>query len=61
MRLLYQLTAILFMIAFASCKTSKLATAQKKEGFTSNVNPFVGTTPLTDPRIVGFVTPKGWR
>ena len=29
--------------------------------YTSFVNPFVGTTPLTDPKIVGFVTPSDWR
>ncbi|HEX2532324.1 MAG TPA: GH92 family glycosyl hydrolase [Chitinophagaceae bacterium] len=40
------------------------AQAQKTTGtgrFTRYVNTFVGTTPLTDPRIVGFTVPKGWR
>lgn len=30
-------------------------------GVTQYVNTFVGTTPLTDPAIVGFVTPSDWR
>ncbi|RYY54658.1 MAG: glycoside hydrolase family 92 protein [Chitinophagaceae bacterium] len=32
-----------------------------RKGFGQYVNPLIGTTPLTDPRIVGFVTPDDWR
>jgi predicted alpha-1,2-mannosidase len=61
MRVLHQLTAVLLVIVVASCKTTIPVTTKKKDGFTRYVNPFVGTTPLTDPRIVGFTVPKGWR
>ncbi len=29
--------------------------------YTKHVNTFVGTTPLTDPKILGYELPKGWR
>jgi predicted alpha-1,2-mannosidase len=61
MRLLPLLLAILLFLTVPLCKTSAQERASKRNGFTRYVNPFVGTTPLTDPRIVGFTTPKGWR
>ncbi|WP_121353529.1 GH92 family glycosyl hydrolase [Flavisolibacter nicotianae] len=61
MRSLYLLLVLPFFLAIAPGRISAQKATKKKSGFTSYVNPFVGTTPLTDPRIVGFVTPKGWR
>lgn len=46
------LTALLASIA---CK------GQSKESFTKWVNTFVGTSPLTDPKILGYELPRGWR
>lgn len=60
MRFLIPLVFIAFTIG-VSFQTKAQGTAGKKGVYTKYVNPFVGTTPLTDPRIVGFVTPKGWR
>lgn len=50
-----------FLIFTVGCKTTVPAASQKVTKFTSYVNPFVGTTPLTDPKIVGFTVPDGWR
>lgn len=36
-------------------------TAVRAQNYTKYVNTFIGTTPLTDPKIVGFVTPSDWR
>ena len=35
--------------------------AQGKKGYTSFVNTFVGTSPLTDSAILGYNLPDGWR
>ncbi len=35
--------------------------AQSKSRYTRYVNTFVGTSPLTDPKILGYELPKGWR
>lgn len=61
MRLHYLFIVAFLLTGALSCKTIKPEGAANKKGLTSYVNPFIGTTPLTDPRIVGFVTPKGWR
>lgn len=55
--------AIAAILAVAvSCKTPVTSVANSgKDGYTQYVNTFIGTTPLTDPKIVGFVTPDGWR
>ncbi|WP_315814971.1 hypothetical protein [Paraflavitalea speifideaquila] len=37
------------------------AQTPKVPAFTSYVNTFIGTAPLTDPRILGYELPKGWR
>ena len=59
MRFLFSLALFVSLIS-ASLQTIGQGAANKTS-FTKYVNPFVGTTPLTDPRVVGFVTPKGWR
>ncbi|MGY4385850.1 putative alpha-1,2-mannosidase [Pedobacter sp. UYP24] len=35
--------------------------SQSNKGYTQYVNTFVGTYPLTDPKILGYELPKGWR
>lgn len=35
--------------------------SQNKKGYTSYVNTFIGTSPLTDSAILGYNLPKGWR
>jgi len=35
--------------------------SQNTTTYTKLVNPFVGTAPLTDPKILGYELPKGWR
>ena len=37
------------------------ASSQLKTNLTSYVNTFVGTSPLTDPKILGYELPRGWR
>src|ERR1044072_8183352 len=41
--------------------TAGHAIGQTSERFTSYVNPFIGTYPLTDPAILGYTLPEGWR
>lgn len=38
-----------------------MAIAQDIKSYTSYVNPFIGTAPLTDSAILGYNLPKGWR
>ena len=40
---------------------SATGNSQPKPVYTNYVNPFIGTAPLYDPEIVGYVYPKGWR
>lgn len=49
----------LLLVTVAACKTNSSSDSAK--GVTRYVNPFIGTTPLTDSAIVGFNTPEGWR
>lgn len=37
------------------------ASSQPKTAYTKYVNTFVGTAPLTDPKILGYELPQGWR
>ena len=41
--------------------TSLSGISQPKPVYTKYVNTFIGTAPLYDPEIVGYVYPKGWR
>lgn len=36
-------------------------TTAKSQSYTKYVNTFIGTAPLTDPKILGYELPKGWR
>ena len=40
---------------------STTAQSQTKPNYTKFVNTFIGTAPLTDPKILGYELPKGWR
>jgi len=55
--------SILFVCLFLAmgCKTTVPVNNAESKSYTSYVNPFIGTTPLTDPKIVGFTVPDGWR
>lgn len=44
-----------------SCLTVSVAKSQSNTSHTQYVNTFVGTAPLTDPKILGYELPKGWR
>jgi len=48
-------TLILLLLAAVSGKS------QPATGYTKYVNTFVGTAPLTDPKILGYTLPEGWR
>ncbi|WP_121355214.1 GH92 family glycosyl hydrolase [Flavisolibacter nicotianae] len=61
MRWLLSILAGFVWMTVTSCKITAPVVAKSRKGFTQYVNPFIGTTPLTDPRIVGFTVPKGWR
>ncbi len=37
------------------------AKAQSATGYTKYVNTFIGTAPMTDPKILGYELPKDWR
>jgi predicted alpha-1,2-mannosidase len=50
-------TRLLGMLLFVCT----IANAQKSKPYTSYVNPFIGTAPLTDSAILGYNLPKGWR
>ncbi len=41
--------------------TSTVGKSQTTTSYTKYVNTFVGTAPLTDPKILGYELPKGWR
>lgn len=44
-----------------SCLTVTAAKSQSNTGYTQYVNTFVGTAPMTDPKILGYTLPEGWR
>lgn len=41
--------------------TSTVSEGQTKKSYTDYVNTFIGTAPLTDPEILGYELPEGWR
>jgi predicted alpha-1,2-mannosidase len=52
---------LLCFLLLLLCTLSKVSYSQKANGFTKYVNTFVGTAPLTDPKILGYDLPEGWR
>jgi predicted alpha-1,2-mannosidase len=53
----FQLLALIFMFSMLSSSSY----GQKQGAYTKYVNTFVGTAPLTDPKILGYELPEGWR
>ncbi|MBW8687494.1 GH92 family glycosyl hydrolase [Chitinophaga sp. B61] len=52
-----RLSVFLFLSSLASTD----GWSQSTPSYTSYVNTFVGTAPLTDPKILGYTLPDGWR
>jgi putative alpha-1,2-mannosidase len=52
---------IIVVTIVGSCNTATICIAQAITSYTKYVNPFIGTAPLTDPKILGYTLPKGWR
>jgi predicted alpha-1,2-mannosidase len=61
MRLLQSIAILSVLVCANGSKLQAQSKSNKPTGVSRYVNPFVGTTPLTDPKIVGFTVPKGWR
>ncbi len=51
----------LLAIGMAMLFTTISEKGQAQTGYTKYVNTFVGTAPLTDPKILGYQLPDGWR
>jgi predicted alpha-1,2-mannosidase len=49
------------MLGLAMLFAATSGKAQSPTGYTKYVNTFVGTAPLTDPKILGYQLPEGWR
>jgi predicted alpha-1,2-mannosidase len=55
------LTKFLFLLLFLNVTGIYVAQSQSKTSLTKYVNTFIGTAPLTDPKILGYELPQGWR
>ena len=55
------LTKFLNLFLFLNVAGIYHAQSQSKTSFTKYVNTFIGTAPLTDPKILGYELPQGWR
>jgi predicted alpha-1,2-mannosidase len=53
----FQLFALILLFSVLSSSSY----GQKQGAYTKYVNTFVGTAPLTDPKILGYELPEGWR
>ncbi len=49
------------ILIFTLLILTKTTEAQQNKSYTSYVNTFIGTAPLTDPAIIGYTPPKNWR
>jgi len=50
------------MIILVSCKTATITSSNTPgTNFTQYVNTFIGTAPLTNPKVLGYTLPEGWR
>ena len=49
------------LVLFLAFYAIQLVYGQKTSSHTSYVNTFIGTAPLTDPKILGYELPRGWR
>jgi len=59
---------LLFFVSFLfiSCNSTNqdnedVEDDEAQKSYTSMVNPFIGTAPLTDPEFIGYTPPEGWR
>lgn len=52
---------LILLTSFLSIFSVSKAQKQKETTYTQYVNPFIGTAPLTDPAILGYELPTGWR
>lgn len=55
------LTKLIFNFVLIILLASNVSKSQTKTNLTKYVNTFVGTAPLTDPKILGYELPQGWR
>lgn len=55
------ISILMLVLLLASCTTKKFDSIKNKDNFTQFVNPFIGTAPLLDPKIIGYTPPKDWR
>ncbi|WP_255702684.1 glycoside hydrolase domain-containing protein [Antarcticibacterium sp. 1MA-6-2] len=59
----FTLLGIIFFTG--SCKFEDTTPLEKnnegEKDYTAFVNPFIGTAPLTDTKIIGYTPPEGWR
>jgi hypothetical protein len=51
----------LLRITFIVLPGTSVSLGQKKAVCTKYVNTFIGTAPLSDPEILGYKLPDGWR
>ncbi|RXF70360.1 GH92 family glycosyl hydrolase [Arcticibacter tournemirensis] len=61
MNRLKKISALASLVLVIFFKTASVSNAQTKTNLTKYVNPFIGTAPLTDPKILGYTLPEGWR
>ncbi|MBZ4191946.1 GH92 family glycosyl hydrolase [Niabella beijingensis] len=50
-----------FLLVLLLLSSGKVSEAQETTSFGKYVNPFIGTTPVTDSAILGYRLPDGWR
>jgi len=56
-----QIRKFLSLLLLVLIPLSQSYAQKKKAVFTQYVNTFIGTAPLTDPKILGYKLPDGWR
>jgi predicted alpha-1,2-mannosidase len=50
-----------FLALLLLAAAGNFAKAQQTKSLTKYVNPFIGTAPLNDPKVLGYQLPKDWR
>lgn len=55
------ITFLLVSCNFTTEGSKELKDNDSQKSYTSLVNPFIGTAPLTDPEFIGYTPPEGWR
>ncbi len=49
------------LFIFISCSSSRPSASGSSESLTQYVNPFIGSAPLLDPKVIGYTPPPNWR